>query len=509
MHKSVLITLAALLGGASSLPAAYFADQVISYTAGTGASSYTNPATALGAPAGFAGGSAVSPFDPPYETSQMVAVGVGGELTLRLSNFVAVNTGSLGIGVFSNVGLIDTDYPNGVADSSAGVFSAPDSAVVEVSADNVNWYSLNSGAPITFGMPTNYFTNAGPFDTSAPASPQYSDFGLPYAGSRADFANETYAQILAKLNGSAGGTWLSLDGLPVGLMQVDYVRFSGVPAGQTLHIDAVSTNTAITLSPAPEPGSAGLLSMGALLALGVLRLRRRPALSPILAAAAVAVAAVGGAQAQETPVHSFSDITNWVGTGANSAALVIDWADGLNFPGQTVGQSLIWGFHWDGTATGQQMFEAIAAADPNILLNPTSSPSAPTVFGVGYDLDGGGLTYVPAPLEAPETGHALDPNDHYKEGFETAGYWEYWNESTASPAIPTNWISSLKGFATRKLVDGSWDGWAWEESSVFQNPDFIGNPPIAPVNALSLVPEPSAAALLVCGAVLAAARHRG
>src|SRR4051794_32510753 len=108
MHKSVLLTLAAVLG-ASNLHATYFADEVMAYSPGAGSGSYTNQATALGAPAAFSGGVVVSVFNPPFETTQMTGIGFGGELTLRLSNFVAVTPGVLGIGVFNNVGLIDAD----------------------------------------------------------------------------------------------------------------------------------------------------------------------------------------------------------------------------------------------------------------------------------------------------------------------------------------------------------------------------------------------------------------
>src|ERR1700722_6450084 len=56
----------------------------------------------------------------------------------------------------------------------------------------------------------------------------------------------------------------------------------------------------------------------------------------------------------------FSSIQDWVGTGDNEAAFEIDWNNG------TANDTLIWGYRWDGTATGEQMFDAIVAADPRL-----------------------------------------------------------------------------------------------------------------------------------------------
>lgn len=53
-----------------------------------------------------------------------------------------------------------------------------------------------------------------------------------------------------------------------------------------------------------------------------------------------------------------SDVTYWVGTGMNSAVLVIDFQDGSGT------DSYAWGYRFDGTTDGQTMMNAIAAADP-------------------------------------------------------------------------------------------------------------------------------------------------
>ena len=55
--------------------------------------------------------------------------------------------------------------------------------------------------------------------------------------------------------------------------------------------------------------------------------------------------------ASATP-FSFDDIQYWVGTGANRAALVIDWSDTSTQPA-----ALVWGFRWDGIAHGSSIHE--------------------------------------------------------------------------------------------------------------------------------------------------------
>ena len=49
---------------------------------------------------------------------------------------------------------------------------------------------------------------------------------------------------------------------------------------------------------------------------------------------------------------TFDDIEFWVGTGANRAALVIDWLENSNEP-----PALVWGYRWNGTATGRDMLK--------------------------------------------------------------------------------------------------------------------------------------------------------
>ena len=273
MKKQIVIALAlGLLGRAH---AANFAGAVVDYTPGAGVGSYNNSSAALGQPGGivspgsFSG--VFSPFNPHFETTELTGIGFGGQLTLQLQNYVTVSSGAFEIGVWSNVGLVDASYPSGTATNPTTTFSTPRSAVISVSADGTNWILFKGGAAITLSLPGNFYTNAGPFDTSAPASPAFADFGKPFTGTLSDFNGETYPQVLATLNGSAGGTWLDL--YSTGLSQVGYIRFNGVASGEVQYINGVSINSTLTGVAVPEPATAGLLICGAALLLGFKRRR--------------------------------------------------------------------------------------------------------------------------------------------------------------------------------------------------------------------------------------------
>jgi hypothetical protein len=259
------LMLGALLSPVGLLSAAeYFADQVISYTPGDGVGSYTDPTAALGKPGDQIGTGTFNPFVANFAATQLARVGFGGELTLRLSHHVSVNLtpGVREIGVWENVALIAAS--GGVGNPAAAF--GQDSAVVSVSADGTNWFSLNAGQPILFTLPGNYYANATAANDAPPASPVLADFGQPFAGSLADFNGESFAEVLATLGGSAGGTWLDLD--ETGLNEVGYIRFSGVASGQTLELNAVSINRSLAGAPVPEPGTSLLLAIGTALSAG-------------------------------------------------------------------------------------------------------------------------------------------------------------------------------------------------------------------------------------------------
>jgi hypothetical protein len=218
---------------------------VVDYTSGNLGTlpQFNSSDAAVGALNGDTTYGGLNPFNPPFDPSQAVIVGSGGQLTLQLSGEVPANGRNLG--VFVN-NCIDDTSPGGTgqAGPTATTISSFPQAIVSVSQDGTHYVTLNGGAPITFSNPTNYWLNqsisnfyqALPADpASAPAANQYK----PFLGTLASFNGETYEQMKTTLNGSAGGTWLNLSGS--GLPAVNYVRFTS-PSGSSARmvVDAVS-----------------------------------------------------------------------------------------------------------------------------------------------------------------------------------------------------------------------------------------------------------------------------
>jgi hypothetical protein len=224
------------------------ASSVIDYTPGDftdfpSDSSYTNSTAAIGPLTGDTTYGGLNPFNPPFTSDQIVAVGAGGQLTLQLSAPMSTSGGT-SLGVFSNNGIVDYSADgSGLAGNPSTTFDDPDhpEAIVSVSSDGIHYVQLNGGNPITFSNPTNYYLDQE-------ISGYYQNLGsvvanqfLPFTGTLASFNGETYDQIKATLNGSAGGTWLDLSG--TGLTTVNDVRFT-VPsdADYNFVVDSVSAS---------------------------------------------------------------------------------------------------------------------------------------------------------------------------------------------------------------------------------------------------------------------------
>ena len=180
---------------------------------------------------------------------------------------------------------------------------------------------------------------------------------------------------------------------------------------------------------------------------------------------------------------SYEDITFWAGSGQKQAVLVIDWNDGIN------PVSLAWGFRWTGTATGRDMLNAVKQADSR-LFEQFGIYGASMVYGLGYDTDSDGFTYVSA---SNDGGYSQDSDDHYREGWTTVGYWSYWNCGT-NPYAGGEWTSPWDyGLAGRNLTDGCWDGWSFAPASN----NWDGGTPDIPVAAS--IPEPASMAVFAMG----------
>jgi hypothetical protein len=126
--------------------------------------------------------------------------------------------------------------------------------------------------------------------------------------------------------------------------------------------------------------------------------------------------ATATAQAQ----FSTADIQYWVGSGADSSVLVIDFLDGSSDP------SYAWGYLHDGTATAQDMITAIDAADIDLEI----------------DMAGGFI-------------NTISFNSHLGEGG-VPNYWGSWTGTSIADM-------AMNGGASEPLSNGEWFGCSYTD----------------------------------------------
>ncbi len=170
---------------------------------------------------------------------------------------------------------------------------------------------------------------------------------------------------------------------------------------------------------------------------------------------------------------SFDNIEFWVGEGSKKAALVIDWFDGK-------GGTLVWGYRFEGEATGYDMVTAVAKADPRFIFLTHSTNLGNTIAGLGYDLNRSGnlslslkgTEYTPTDGTVTTTEYnyddwtCSDTFDHWVSGW-YSGYWSY----QVKDNIADEFSYSGLGASSRILTDGSVDGWGFQS---FSNPSQEG-----------------------------------
>lgn len=207
----------------------------------------------------------------------------------------------------------------------------------------------------------------------------------------------------------------------------------------------------------------------------------------------LALASVATLLTNAAPAATFDDVQFWVGSGANRAAVVIDWNDGKS------AESLLWGYRWDGAASGLDMLQAVVNADARLYAHFGNYSWGTATLGIGYDLNRSGMFDVSPSLAFDSGGLAIDTSpddfrlatdsaDHWLEGWNT-GFWAYYLKASSGDA----WTSALTGSAGRSLADGVWDGYSFAAN-------FDGPAPAEPTPAL--VPEPSGLTLLAFSGVL-------
>lgn len=115
-----------------------------------------------------------------------------------------------------------------------------------------------------------------------------------------------------------------------------------------------------------------------------------------------------------------NDVAYWVGTGSDSTVLVIDFQDGSD------DASYAWGFLHDGTATAEDMLNAVAAADVNL----------------SVDIPGGFLNSV---TYGEHAGIGGDPD-----------WWSTWSGSSLATMVSNLGIAEV-------LSNGSWFGCSYTD----------------------------------------------
>lgn len=240
----------------------FWANAVVEYEAGADAAfGYTDPSAALGQAARTTGASfgfpsVVSPFSPPFETDQVVSIGRGGSLTLRMGRRVrdaAHHAFGVDFIVFGNAGFIDTSFPAGQVGNQPAMFGVGPTVFVEASQDGSVWHAVQARRLDL--MPTLGYLDAGPFD-QLPGSIESNfrkamDPGLTLS----DLTGLDYAGLLALYGQSGGGVGFDLAG--TGLSFARFLRFSHAgDAIEPFEIDAVSV--------VPAPGSLGAAVLGLL-----------------------------------------------------------------------------------------------------------------------------------------------------------------------------------------------------------------------------------------------------
>ncbi len=172
---------------------------------------------------------------------------------------------------------------------------------------------------------------------------------------------------------------------------------------------------------------------------------------------------------QGGPVTTLEDISYWVGVGSQRAAIAIDW-NGL----LATDESLVWGYRWDGDATGLNMLREVVESDSRLLAKLMTSGSGSMgvgINGLGYDVSDDGLFLISDGTEFDATGiveveawedgaTSVDPADLYAEGWFTVGFWHY--GVAEGPPTTGGWNPTGSGASSRLLHDGSWDSWTFD-----------------------------------------------
>jgi hypothetical protein len=196
-------------------------------------------------------------------------------------------------------------------------------------------------------------------------------------------------------------------------------------------------------------------------------------------------------------VHAISldDIQLWTGSGTNRAGLVIEWNSPEIFnqttvPAPVANKTMVWGYRFNGSTSGTEMFTAILASDPK-LYAVANEAYGTFIESIGYNLSGNGNIGV---TDGTNT-------DYFTDGYQTnatvdvdaatplnsgdlfwSGYfgpnWQLWTESGDSggfanspnrgtdpywnteTGVQGQWTYSYDGLDELTVTNGSWIGFS-------------------------------------------------
>ena len=241
---SFLLALASVV--CTSIASAASGDRVVSYDPGVGYSpNFTHPAVVLGEPSTVNPyGEATDPVNPPYGTNQIVSIGAGGSLVVRLQKPILNhprNIDGLDFTIFGNSGFIitnDFDLTTyewiGIPATDSSLFGESTGETrVSVSFNGKHFFALNPAlAPNVDGFPP----TDGTGDFRVPVDPKLS---------AENFAGATLNDLRGLYDGSAGGAsydiaWaVDAKGRRVWLPMVRFIRID-VLSGKT-EVDGFSS----------------------------------------------------------------------------------------------------------------------------------------------------------------------------------------------------------------------------------------------------------------------------
>ena len=197
---------------------------------------------------------------------------------------------------------------------------------------------------------------------------------------------------------------------------------------------------------------------------------------------------------------SLDDIQLWTGSGTNRAAMVIEWNspevfNNTSVPAPIANKTLVWGYRFNGSATGTQMFNAIVAANPGLYAVENIDPTFGTgVDAIGFNLNGSGRTGVTDGTVTDNAtvltnGILIDPNLNVDAAYSLNSrdlfwsghfgpYWQVWTEQSdnggfldspnrgnsefwdAGTYAQGQWASANYGLDDLPLTNGSWLGFS-------------------------------------------------